>query len=56
MERHILTASDGMILTDGVIYGRKIYLEIGRNPDDFYEITNEEYEKRMESEVNEDVS
>ena len=54
MERHILIASDGMILTDGTIYGRKIYLQHGRNPDDFYEITDEEYEKRMEEMTNGD--
>ena len=48
MERIVLRASDGMILTDGSIFGRKIYLEVGRNPEDFYEITEEEYEKMIE--------
>ena len=48
MERTVLTASEGMILTDGTIYGKVIYLGSDRNPDDFYEITREEYEKRME--------
>lgn len=55
MKQNVLTASEGMIFTDGTIYGRKIYLQDGRNPDDFYEITEEEYEKQLEPEVNEDV-
>ena len=29
MERIVLTAMEGMILTDGVNYGTKIYLPIG---------------------------
>lgn len=56
MERIVLTASDGMVLTDGTIYGKVIYLGSDRTPDHFYEITKEEYEKRIEPEVNEDVS
>jgi len=49
MQENVLIASEGMILTDGAIYGKKIYLEIGRNPDVFYEITREEYEKMLEN-------
>lgn len=48
MARTVLTASAGMILTDGEIYGSKIFLAEGRDPADFYEIPMEEYEKRME--------
>lgn len=48
MERHILIASEGMVYTDGTIFGRKIYLQHGRNPDEFYEITNEEYNRIIE--------
>lgn len=47
MDRVILTASEGMILTDGVTYGTKIYLADGKNRDNFYEITKEEYEKML---------
>ena len=43
MNRKILIANEGMILTDGNIYGTKIYLADGRNEDEFYEITTEEY-------------
>ena len=38
-----LTATDGMIITDGRMYGRIIYLANIDNPEDFYEITEEEY-------------
>ena len=51
MERTILIASAGMILTDGTIYGSKIFLAEGRDPKDFYEISLEEYERIMEQEV-----
>lgn len=40
-----LTASKGMVLTDGEIYGVQIFLAEGQSADDFYEITKEEYEK-----------
>ena len=50
MERRILTAKDGMIFTDGTIYGQKIYLEVGRSAEDFYEISRKEYENMMEEE------
>lgn len=46
-----LTASDGMILTDGVIYGRELFLATTANRDAFYEITQEEYEEKATEEV-----
>lgn len=42
-----LTASEGMILTDGVTYGKIIYLADGKSPDDYKEITESEYEEIM---------
>lgn len=42
--RQILYAEDGMVLTDGVIYGTVIYLAEGKNASDFCEITKDEYE------------
>lgn len=43
-----IVASEGMIMTDGEIYGTKIFLAEGRSAEEFYEIPREEYEKRME--------
>lgn len=40
-----LTAAEGMILTDGTTYGRVIFLAEGRSEENFFEITNEEYER-----------
>ena len=39
-----LTASEGMILTDGEIYGKEIFLSLNKEAKDFYEITEAEYE------------
>lgn len=44
MDRVILIANDGMVLTDGEIYGKEIYLAEGVQPSSFYEITDAEYE------------
>lgn len=43
-----LIASEGMILTDGTIYGKVIYLAEGQDKSSFYEITKDEYERIME--------
>ena len=42
-----------MILTNGNIYGKTIYLADGLNPDEFYEITKEEYEATFKEESEE---
>jgi hypothetical protein len=40
-----LTASVGMTLTNGEAYGKEIYLGKGDSPDNWYEITDAEYEE-----------
>lgn len=41
----VLKADEGKILTDGEIYGKTIYLAKNRSPEEFHEITEEEYEE-----------
>lgn len=48
MERKVIYASEGKILTNGEIYGKIIYLAEGVSEDSFYEITKEEYDTLME--------
>ncbi len=45
IELRKLTASDGMVLTNGEAFGKEIYLGINDSPDNWHEITDEEYEK-----------
>ena len=40
-----LTASEGMVLTNGEAYGKEIYLGCNDSPDNWSEITDAEYEK-----------
>ena len=49
MERTILTANEGMVLTDGHVYGKTIFLAEGASADDWHEITEEEYRAIEES-------
>lgn len=47
-KRTIIYAEDGHILTNGEIYGRQIFLAEGVSAEDFYEITDEEYQKILD--------
>lgn len=49
MSRVVLRAGDGMVLTDGSIYGKVIYLAEGVSGDAFYEITEDTYMQLVES-------
>ena len=52
-KRKIIEASKGHILTNGKIYGRVIALPIKLKEEDFYEITEEEYNQLMSEEEKE---
>ena len=42
--RTIIYADEGMVLTDGTVYGKQIYLADGVGGEAFFEITDAEYE------------
>ncbi len=44
---------EGMLLTDGETYGIEYLLGEGRSKDEFHEITREEYESKIQAELNE---
>ena len=46
--RTVLYADKGKILTNGEIYGKKIFLAESVSEKEFYEITEEEYSKIQE--------
>ena len=43
-----LVANEGMILTDGYIYSKRIWLGCNDSADNYYEISEEEYAKILE--------
>ena len=47
MKRIVINASEGMVLTNGEVYGKTIYPSINDSPESWYEITQEEYERIM---------
>ena len=47
----ILTADEGMYLTNGETYGKTVVLPESANPNEWYEITEAEYTEIQESEV-----
>ena len=52
--RDYIEAREGYVLTDGEIYGKRIYLAEGVDPDSFYEIVETDYEKMFEEEARND--
>ena len=56
IELRKLTASEGMMLTNGEIYGKEIYLGVNDKPENWYEITKEEYEAKIAESEMEDMS
>lgn len=47
--RTVIYADEGHVLTNGEIYGKQIFLADGVNESDFHEITDEEYQRILES-------
>ena len=45
--RTVIVAEDCMVLTNGEIYGKTIYLAEGASTDDFHEIGEDEYNAIM---------
>ena len=52
MDRVKLIASEGMVLTNGDAYGKEVFLGIGDSPDNWWEISEEEYKKRTQEDMN----
>lgn len=50
-DRKVIIAHDGMILTNGTTYGKRIFLADGESPYVYYEITVEEYRRIMEEQL-----
>ena len=55
MGKMILTSGNGMVLTDGNVYGKRVSLAINRDAKEFYEITEEKYLQIVEQ-MEEDIS
>lgn len=51
IELRKLTANDGMILTNGEVYGKEIYLGVNDSPDNWHEVSIAEYEAKMKEEI-----
>jgi hypothetical protein len=49
--REYIEAREGYVLTDGEIYGKRIYLAEGVDKSSFKEIAEEEYNAIMEAEA-----
>lgn len=52
-KRVVLYASKGMVLTNGTVYGKIIYLADPLTEYSYYEIPEEEYQKKLEEQENE---
>ena len=51
MGRVKLIATEGMVYTNGEIYGNVVYLGTGDSPDNWYQITEREACHKMEQEA-----
>ena len=51
MDRKVIEASEGMYLTNGTVYGKKIYLAEGMSEAEFHEVTEEAYKNVLGKEA-----
>lgn len=56
MNRIVLMASEGMMLTNGEIYATRLELGDWDSPDNYREIPIEEYEKMLEADAEVDTN
>lgn len=56
MNGKILVASEGMIYTNGKDYGKVVGLGIYDSPDNWWEITEEEYAEKIKEETDADIA
>lgn len=49
----ILTPADGLWITNGEVFSKRVYLGINADPDGWTEATQEEYEAQMDIEKEE---
>ena len=49
----VIEASEGFILTNGTAYGSSVALGVGDSPDNWHEITVDEYNEIMKTDVEE---
>ena len=49
MDRAVLTASEGMLLTNGTIYAKRLELGDWDKPENYREVSIKEYEKMLEA-------
>lgn len=50
-----LTASEGMVLTDGESYGKEVFLAEGADSSKWYEITDAEYETILNEQMQKEM-
>ena len=53
IEIRVLTASDGMILTDGNVYSTKVYLGIHDSPENWREVPEDEADQTRKENLDE---
>lgn len=53
MELNRIVAKEGLILTNGEVFGKSIYLGINDSKENWWEITEEEYKKTYNSFIEE---